>query len=296
MNKKIMIVDDSRLNLRLLQDILEDEGFEVHPVNQSSDALQEVQNFRPDIILLDIVMPNIDGFEICKLLKEDARFADIPIIMITAKVEASDVKKALELGAFDYIRKPVDEVEVIARIHSAIKYKEIQDKLKEMATKDGLTGIYNHSLLLELFEKEAARCERLGRDTSFVMIDIDFFKRVNDTYGHQTGDIVLRELASILQNNIRSSDIVGRYGGEEFGIVISEISQNELNEICERIRAKVEVNNFYMGQEAIHISVSIGICTREAGTKLSISDIVKKADEALYLAKKKGKNRIVIYK
>lgn len=291
-----MVVDDSRFNLRLLQDILENEGFVVHTVNQSLAAIQEARNFQPDIILLDIVMPNIDGFEICRLLKEDLRLADVPVIMITAKVGASDVKKALELGAFDYIRKPVDEVEVIARIHSAIKYKDIQDKLKEMATKDGLTGVYNHSLLLELFYKETVRCKRLERCTSFVMIDIDSFKKVNDTYGHQAGDIVLKELSLILQNNTRVNDIVGRYGGEEFGIVISEVTDSDLIELCERIRAKVEDYNFNIGQEIIHISVSIGICTKKPGTELPISDIIKRADEALYLAKKKGKNRIVISK
>lgn len=296
MSKKIMVVDDSRFNLRLLQDILENEGFAVHAVNQSLAAIQEARIFQPDIILLDIVMPNIDGFEVCRLLKEDLRLADVPVIMITAKIEASDVKKALELGAFDYIRKPVDEVEVIARIHSAIKYKEIQDKLKEMATKDGLTGIYNHSLLLELFYKEAARCERLGKDTSFVMIDIDSFKKVNDTYGHQAGDIVLKELSLILQKNTRINDIVGRYGGEEFGIVISEVDDSELIELCERIRAKVEGYNFNVGQEIIHISVSIGICTKKPDTGVSIGEIIKRADEALYMAKKKGKNRIVISK
>ena len=296
MNKKVMVVDDNRMNLRLLKEILEDEGFIVECVNESQNVLEQARMYKPDIILLDIMMPIMDGFQVCDQLKQDSELMDIPVIMITAKVEGTDVKKALELGAFDYIRKPVDETDVVARIHSALKYKEAFDRLKEMATKDGLTGVYNHSLLLDLFQKEAAKCERTKKTAAFVMIDIDYFKKVNDSYGHQTGDIVLKELVELINQCVRVSDIIGRYGGEEFSIVLSEVEEKDVYEICERIRASVEAYNFNIGNNNIKITVSIGISFKMYGDNLNSGQIVKKADDALYLAKKYGRNRVEVYK
>lgn len=218
--KKVLVVDDHKLNVKLLTDILEDEDFIVYSTDNGLSVLEMTLKFLPDVILLDIMMPGLDGFEVCKLLKENDEVNDIPIIMVTAKAEGIDVKKALEYGAFDYIKKPIDEIEVIARIQSALRFKQSQDLLKELAMKDRLTGLYNHALLVELFEKELAKQQRNDGDIAFVMIDVDHFKRINDTYGHTSGNIVLKELASILKNSVRKGDIVSRYGGEEFGLVL----------------------------------------------------------------------------
>lgn len=294
MSAKILVVDDSKLNIKILTGILEQEGFQVYSANYGLMALGMAHDVKPDIILLDIVMPGIDGFEVCKMLKNDSELKDIPVIMVTSKTNGEDVKKALDLGALDYIKKPLDEWEVIARVQSALRLKEYQDKLKEMAVKDSLTGIYNHGLLVELLDKEISKQQRKGYDICFVMIDIDYFKKVNDTYGHAAGDTILKELANILSNSIRKSDIIGRYGGEEFGIILSDIKQVDACQLCERIRQNVENYSFIVDNNLIHVTISIGICYKRANDKMTCIQMIKIADNSLYTSKAKGRNRVEI--
>jgi diguanylate cyclase (GGDEF)-like protein len=294
MNTKILVVDDTNFNIRLLTDILEDEGYTIFSANNGLAVLEIVHRIKPDAILLDIMMPGLDGFQVCELLKKDLQVKDIPVIMVTAKVDSIDVKRALGLGAFDYIRKPIDEVEVVARVQSALRFKHQQDKLKEMAMKDSLTGLYNHALLIEFLEQEIKRQERNGKNISFVMLDIDYFKKINDTYGHLCGDIVLKELANILTNSVRTCDIIGRYGGEEFGIVLPDVSLEASLNICERIREKVQNYRFNTGTEFIGITISMGLCHVPANNTAKFAEIIKKADEALYIAKDEGRNRVEV--
>ena len=294
MSKNILVVDDSRLNVRLMTDILEKEGYTVYSCSDGSCVLEISHNNDLDVILLDVIMPGIDGFEVCKLLKADLNSKDIPIIMITSKTDSGDVKKALELGAFDYIKKPIDEVEVIARIQSAIRFKEYQEKLKDMAMKDGLTGLYNHSLLVELFNKEIEKQQKNDNPISFVMIDIDFFKNVNDTYGHIFGDKVLQELSRILLKSVGFGDIVGRYGGEEFSIVFPSMGLETLKQVCERIRKNVEENELIIENKIIKITISMGAYCKVKGDNIKSSEMIKKADEALYRSKKSGRNKVEI--
>ncbi|MDQ7096863.1 diguanylate cyclase [Desulfosporosinus sp. PR] len=292
MNEKVLVVDDNINNIRLLKEILEDENFLVHTSDDGVSTLEMVLNLKPDIILLDIMMPGMDGYEVCRTLKTNSLTQDIPVIMVTAKTEGEDVKRALDLGAFDYIKKPIDEIEVVARVQSALRFKKQQDKLKEMASRDGLTGVYNHALLLELFQKEFTKQERSGGNLAFVMLDIDHFKKVNDTYGHMAGDTVLKELTKIIVSNVRNGDIVGRYGGEEFGLVLTDISLEKVCQLCERIRQAIENNAFDIGTELIKITVSMGICFRKPDDSLTGGEMIKKADESLYKAKLMGRNRI----
>lgn len=289
---KILVVDDNLNNIRLLTDILEDENFTVYTADNGAAVLAMVHKLKPDVILLDIMMPGLDGFEVCKLLKNDFDIKDIPVIMVTAKTEGIDIKKSLEMGAFDYIKKPIDEIEVIARVQSAIQFKQTQDKLKEMAMKDGLTGLYNHALLIELFEKEIDKQQRNNGSISFAMIDIDNFKKINDTYGHISGDTVLKELSNILMSSVRGGDIVGRYGGEEFSIVFPGIDEQNAFQLCERIRKEVEDFNFEIGIETVKITISIGINFNELKGIINKREIIQKADEALYRAKHNGRNRV----
>lgn len=289
---KILVVDDNLNNIRLLTDILEDENFTVYTADNGAAVLAMVHKLKPDVILLDIMMPGLDGFEVCKLLKNDFDIKDIPVIMLTAKTEGIDIKKSLEMGAFDYIKKPIDEIEVIARVQSAIRFKQTQDKLKEMAMKDGLTGLYNHALLIELFEKEIDKQQRNNGSISFAMIDIDNFKKINDTYGHISGDTVLKELSNILMSSVRGGDIVGRYGGEEFSIVFPGIDEQNAFQLCERIRKEVEDFNFEIGIETVKITISIGINFNELKGIINKREIIQKADEALYRAKHNGRNRV----
>lgn len=294
MDAKILVVDDTKLNIKLLTNILESEGYIVYSVDNGLKVQDLAHSIKPDIILLDIVMPVMDGFEVCGILKSDYELKDIPVIMVTSKTNGSDVKRALDLGAFDYIKKPVDEWEVIARVQSALRLKLYQDKLKDMAVKDSLTGIFNHGLLIELLDKEISKQERKGYDICFAMMDIDYFKKVNDTYGHASGDVILKELSGILKDSLRKSDIIGRYGGEEFGIILPEVSQTDACRLCERIRHNVEGHCFMADDTCIHITISIGICFKRAKDSMSCTEMVKIADEALYMSKTKGRNRIEI--
>lgn len=294
MNEKVLVIDDNPQNIRLLKEILEDENFLVYTSDSGLAILEIVTNINPDLILLDIMMPEVDGYEVCEVLKGNSLTQDIPIIMITAKTEGEDVKRALDLGAFDYIKKPVDEVEVVARVQSALRYKQQQNKLKEMASRDGLTGAYNHALLIELFQKELAKQKRSGGNIAFIMLDIDYFKKVNDTYGHMAGDVVLKELTQIITHNVRNSDIIGRYGGEEFGIVLTDIQLDTVYQLCERIRQSIESNVFAIGTESLNITVSMGVYFKTAGDNISMGEMIKKADEALYKAKHTGRNKVEI--
>jgi two-component system cell cycle response regulator len=292
MDKKILVVDDNSNNVRLLKDILEDEYYSVYTTDSGYSVLEMARNLKPDVILLDIMMPGMDGFEVCQLLKSDYEVMDIPVIMVTAKTEGNDLKNAFEIGAVDYIKKPFDDLEVVARINSVLRTKQNQDKLKEMANRDGLTGIYNHALLIELFEKEMKKQERNGDDLSFIMLDIDHFKKVNDTYGHTVGDLVLKDLARILSNSIRDSDFVGRYGGEEFSIVLTNANEINTYEMCERIKSKIQHHQFYADELSIQVTVSMGYYCKTLSDPISSFDMIKRADEALYKAKKNGRNRV----
>ncbi|MCX7923478.1 MAG: diguanylate cyclase [Clostridia bacterium] len=295
MNTKVLIVDDNNKNLRLLNDILVDEGYTVYTANNGLPVVEMTHNIKPDVILLDIMMPGIDGFEVCKRLKKDYEIEDIPVIMVTAKTDGNDIKMGLELGAFDYIKKPVDEVEVIARVQSALRFKKNQDTLKEMAMKDSLTGVYNHALLIELFEKEMTKTSRKVCSIAFVMADIDYFKNINDTYGHTVGDKVLRGMSHILSTSVRKSDIVGRYGGEEFGMVLPDISADGAYNFCERIRKSIEGHSFNIDGENINVTLSMGVAIKTCKNNLRSSEVIKMADDALYRAKRNGRNRVEVY-
>jgi diguanylate cyclase (GGDEF)-like protein len=292
MSKKVLVVDDNYLNIRLMRDILVDEGFTVYTADNGLPVLNMAHELKPDVILLDIMMPGMDGFEVCKLLKNDNDVKNIPVIMVTAKTEGTDIRQSLDIGAFDYIRKPVDEIEVVARIRSAIRFKEQQDQLLEIASKDSLTGLFNRALLMELFEKELARQQRSSANIAFVMMDLDHFKTVNDTYGHPVGDMVLKEFADILVDSVRYGDIIGRYGGEEFGLVVTGMDAPSVFLLCERIRKNVEQKQFHTNEATFSLTVSMGICVKRPFDRITAAQMIQNADGALYKAKNAGRNRV----
>jgi diguanylate cyclase (GGDEF)-like protein len=295
MNKQILLVDDNKNNIRLLADILEDEGYNVYTADNGASVQEMTFNLKPDAILLDIMMPNLDGFQVCELLKKDSETKDIPVMMVTARTDTEDLRRAFELGAFDYVKKPIDEVELLARLKSALSFKEHQDALKAMATRDGLTSLYNHTLILELLQKEMSKQDRNNASIAFVMLDIDFFKKVNDTYGHTFGDKVLKELSAIVSKNVRASDIVGRYGGEEFSIILTDIGLEDTLKLCNRIRREIEQHSFKVMDTTTNVTVSMGIFMKTPQDKVTMCEVVANADDALYAAKRSGRNRIEVY-
>lgn len=294
MRKKVLVADDSKLNIAMITDILSSEGYEVFSVNSGLDVMDSAYRIKPDIILLDLVMPGKDGFTVCSELKCNQDLRNIPVIMVTARTEARYLKMALEIGAFDYIKKPMDAIEIIARLKSALRYKEYQDKLEEMAMKDGLTGLYNHALLIDLLAKEHNKQSRKKGSLAFVMLDIDFFKNVNDTYGHLQGNEILKGMAKIMLSSIRESDIAGRYGGEEFAVILPEIPEDKVILVCERIRRRVALHPFEVQGQPVNITVSIGVCFKSGDLDISYNDMIKLADDALYEAKHSGRNNVKV--
>lgn len=292
MSYKILVVEDNMLNLKTLKKILQDEKYEVFTLDDGLGVVEKARIKKVDAILLDIMIPEIDGFSVCQLLKEDPETRDIPIIMVTARTDREDLKRAFELGAFDYIKKPIDKIEVLARLSSALSYSEQQKRLKMMAMKDGLTGLYTHTLLLELLKKECSKAQRHKNSIAFLMIDIDYFKKVNDTYGHIVGDKILRLTADTLKINSRESDIIGRYGGEEYGVILQDITLDNALYVCERIRSSVEEIEYKIDDQRIKITISIGMAYKEPAANADYQKMIIEADKALYRAKKKGRNRI----
>ncbi len=293
MKKRILVVDDNKMNLLMLTDILEEEGYEVFTLLDSQKVEETAILVKPDAILLDIVMPKKDGFEICSSLKKMEETNKIPVIMVTAMTEAKLLRKAFDLGAFDYIKKPFDQIEVVARLKSAIRYHEQQKKLESLAMRDGLTNLYNHRMVIELLEKEYAKSNRKQTPIAFLMFDIDHFKKVNDTYGHKGGDAVIRGIGELLLESVRESDIVGRYGGEEFCLTLSELSFDNVLLLAKRLREAIEMHEFVEGNKVMKITTSIGIAYKNPSSNIGYNDLILIADKKLYEAKRNGRNQVV---
>lgn len=292
--KIILAIDDSIINLRLLNVIVSREGFEILSANNSLDAVPMAIQHQPDLILLDVMMPGLNGLEILKILKQNSLTQNIPVVMVTARTKGEDVKEALEKGAFDYVKKPLDEVEIMARIRSALRYKEYQDKLLEMAMRDSLTGLYNHALLIDLLDKELYNARRKGVPLVFAMCDIDHFKKVNDQHGHQAGDMVLQQVSRILSQALRKGDPIGRYGGEEFGIILTAVAAAQGAILCDRIRTTVQDTSFVYNGKTIPVTISLGLVEALPTADHRPNDLIRLADEALYRAKNGGRNCLVV--
>jgi len=289
---KILVVEDDLYYLKTLEKILEEERYRVYTHGEGKGVVEKAKELKVDAVLLDIMIPEKDGFSVCQLLKEDSETRDIPIIMVTAKTDGEDLKRAFELGAFDYIKKPIDKMEVLARLSAALEYCEQQKQLQDMAMRDGLTGLYTHTLLLELLEKECNKAQRYKTSLAFLMLDIDHFKKVNDTYGHRVGDRIIEQVARTLEINSRKSDIVGRYGGEEYGIILQDISFANALLVCERIRSSIEEFEYRIDDKIIKITISIGMAYKEAEASADCEKMITIADKAMYQAKKNGRNRV----
>lgn len=290
--KRILVVDDNKMNSAMLTDILESEGYEVFNLYSGVKIVETVILIKPDAILLDIVMPDVDGFEVLKKLNKIEEAKNIPVIMITAMTDTSLLRKAFDLDAFDYIKKPFDRIEVVARLQSAIRYSDQQKKLESLAMRDGLTNLYNHRMVMEFLKKEMSKVIRAKRNIAFIMLDLDYFKKVNDTYGHKTGDMVLRQIADLIQASVREGDIVGRYGGEEFCITACDISLEDVLIMGERIRSAIEKHTIDDGTNIINVTASIGIAFREHTSVENDNQLIKISDRKLYDAKTGGRNRV----
>ncbi len=312
----ILIVDDTPANLHLLNDLLKNQGYKTRPMPSGPRALASVEKRLPDMILLDIMMPEMDGYEVCRQLMDDERTKDIPIIFISALDEVFDKVKAFNLGGADYITKPFQAEEVIARVetHLAIRNliqeletkndelnreitirKEYEAELERLAIMDPLTNIYNRRFFFDMANKEIDRSKRYSIPLSLILFDIDHFKKVNDTYGHLVGDQVLINLAKLCQETIRSVDIFARYGGEEFILLMPDSGLKAAQNAAERLREAVAKTNLTDEKIDLVTTISLGVNSWEGGDELDFTAFIDQADQALYQSKENGRNQVSIF-
>jgi len=302
----VLIVDDNPQNLKVLGNVLkQNTNYSLAFAVNGEEALEYISKNSPDMILLDVMMPGMDGFQVCEKLRADEKTSDIPVIFITAKSEPEDVIKGFKVGGVDYVTKPFSEAELLMRITTHMELKKSRDmleqknkelteaygKIEHLALTDTLTGIPNRRNLTNLMGKEASRSRRNGTTFSMVMCDIDFFKKVNDTYGHDTGDYVLCLVASTIQENLRRQDVVGRWGGEEFLIMLPETKMEDATGVAEKLRGAIENQEMVFGEYKFNVTMTFGVSVFES--ELGIEKSIKKADDALYEGKQSGRNKVV---
>ncbi|MDR3634420.1 MAG: diguanylate cyclase [Isosphaeraceae bacterium] len=294
---KVLIVDDVPDNVKLLSYELSEIGFEIVTASDGPNALERARLDSPDIILLDIMMPGLDGIEVCRRLKADPELKRIPIIIVSACGMEKDVIRGFDAGAQDYVTKPFALPIVLARVRSAARIKadsdriaDMNERLAELAMTDGLTGLKNHRYFRETFPLLLSLTNRQNLHMSVLMIDTDDFKTYNDSFGHPAGDEVLKALALILARQVRQQDVVARYGGEEFAVLLPGIDGAAARATAERLRAAVEANPWPLRP----ITISIGLAS-QGPNALEGQALVDRADCALYEAKRAGRNCLVCY-
>lgn len=293
-DQTILIVDDIPLNITILKDILQNE-YHIRTALSGADALTIVMSESIDLILLDVIMPGMDGYEVCKKIKSEPRTKDIPVIFISIMGEAADEALGLKLGAIDYIVKPITPSIVSARVKNHMDLKKHRDTLKKLSLLDGLTGVANRYRLDAFLTDEWSHALQKNQPLSFLLIDIDFFKQYNDCYGHLAGDTCLRLVADVLKSLIpHSANLVARYGGEEFSVVLPSTSKEKALHMAEKIRRSVESLRIPhpMSCTGRYLTVSIGAATVTPIAGMPRTFLIQQADDALYQAKDKGRNRV----
>lgn len=313
----ILVVDDMQVNLQLLSLLLSRHAYRVITASDGDTALAAVEKDPPDLILLDIMMPGMDGYEVCQELKHRDSTKDIPIIFISALSDVFDKVKAFSLGAVDYIMKPVQTEELLARVSTHLiirnlqkslqekndllereimERKRVQVELERIATTDSLTGLYNRRYFFNLGESEFAKAMRYKRPISVILLDADHFKTINDSYSHAAGDQALIHLANQLHRHTRSADIVARYGGEEFIILLPETTAQDACIVAERIRETIQHSTLSYENIKYSYTISLGIADNQvSGLNPNFETILSLADRALYQAKDNGRNCSVVY-
>ena len=304
---RILVVDDHDDNIELLRARLEAWGYQVDAAHSGLEALDYVNASPPDLILLDVMMPSVDGNEVARRIKQNPSLPFIPIIMQTALDSTESKVEGLEAGADDYITKPIEFAELKARLRSMLRIKRLQEELEErerqllevnerlrhMSRTDALTGLENRRSIEKQLDGMFAHGERLSEPLSCVMCDLDRFKSVNDEHGHQAGDAVLKQFAGILKREAREIDSVGRYGGEEFIVLLPGTVLDAAVTFAERVRKQIEAHTFVFDGGSIRRTVSIGVAGWPHPRVTHSDGLVRAADDALYVAKETGRNCVI---
>lgn len=301
----VMLIDDSPFEQTFLRDTLMREGYEFISASNGLEAYSVLKKIQPDIVLLDIVMPGISGFEVCEHIKLNPTMKDTPIIFLTALGDTDDVVKGFEYGGVDYVVKPFRTEELLMRIKTHLELKSSKDllvlkntlleemmvKLEAASVTDYLTGLYNRRFAYERLHEEQTRIQRYGGKYSIILSDIDCFKAVNDEHGHLCGDQVLIEISKCMKNRLREIDIVSRFGGEEFLMILPGTDLAGAVDLAETLRRSIEALPVYYDSKEIFITMTFGVSEND-GT-MDISQQMHEADEALYAGKRNGRNCVV---
>ena len=297
---KVLIADDSIVSRHLLESILRKWGYEIVLACDGTRAFEILQSpDAPSLAILDWLMPGMTGIEVCRRIREKAREPYTYILLLTSKSAREDLIEGMEAGADDYIVKPFDQHELKVRLRAGTRLIELQaelvttrEALREQATKDALTRIWNRASIVDTLERELARSARELGPIGVIMLDLDHFKNINDSHGHFAGDAVLREAAYRMQSSIRQYDSIGRYGGEEFLVLLPGCDEQSTFGQAERLRAQLAKEVIAVGDARIRLTGSFGCTSALPGRQITPEALIRKADEALYLAKKLGRNRV----
>jgi two-component system, cell cycle response regulator len=297
--RTILVAEDSRVVRAILREPLRAHGYRVLEAVDGEQALACCLRERPDVVLLDVEMPVMDGHQVLERIKQQPELADVPVVFLTARATTEDVVQGLRLGAHDYLRKPFEASELLARVSAALRVKSLQDELRRrnleldhMSRTDALTGLYNRRHLEERLGEFVSLARRHGEDLAAAMVDLDHFKRINDTAGHPAGDAVLRVAAERLRGILRAEDVLGRWGGEEFLALLPRTDAAGAQLAAERMRQAVAGEPIPLPEGGeMRVTASIGAA---AGVEGGAADLVQRADAALYEAKEAGRDRVVV--
>jgi len=297
---KILAAEDNLIFRSMLCNLLTKWGYNVVSAADGLEAWEILQSEdAPRLAILDWMMPGLDGPEVCRRLRASGREPYIYILLLTARTESVDLVEGMEAGADDYLKKPLNTMELRARLRAGRRIVELQEQLlmarealRQQATHDGLTGLLNRTAVLQILHKELARSRRENRPLSLLLADLDRFKQINDEHGHLVGDAVLREAAARMKSAIRRYDAIGRYGGEEFLVVLPGCDAAGATAQAERLRLALAREPFSIGGQAIPVTSSLGGTLCAGGVPGEADDLIREADRALYLAKERGRNRI----
>lgn len=298
----LLIVDDKPNNRLLLNTYLTSAGYTVQMARTGEEALARIEAKPPSLVLLDIRLPGLNGYEVCRRIKTSEKISFIPVILITAVEEEEERLKGIESGADDFISRPIHKLELLTRVKSLLRIKRLHEELEakniqlqQMAITDGLTGLYNYSYFRKILRQEVLRSLRYGQPVSLLMMDIDFFKMYNDQFGHLKGDQILRQFALLLCKNIRQTDFLARYGGEEFALILPSTDKESAHIVGEKLRKLVENAKFPLSEKLPfgRVTISIGVANVPQDVKED-ERLIQLADQALYRAKREGRNRTIL--
>lgn len=295
--RKVLVVDDDSLNLKLMAEALSVEKFCVEQASSGSAALEKIESWQPELVLLDYGMPGLSGLETLQMIRKKQNY--VAVIFVSANTEQELIVDCLGAGADDYIRKPFRFGELVSRVKVRFRIKDLNDelqaanqKLAELAVTDDLTGLFNMRQMYDKIESELRRAKRFDRRVACVMMDIDHFKEVNDKHDHLFGSFIIKELGALIRKNMRDVDFAARYGGDEFLIVLTETTGKGTQVFTERLRSVIEKHVFFDGKSSLSRTCSFGFAVSEPSDKVDAKELVRQADHALYEAKRSGRNRV----